>query len=165
LRKSMDGRQSNLTGIGILKMGTEITKRQEIPPPTPEISKSLLPQQLSEHRAKIAFDVRTVLSAYFQPHEAEEIKAAQLAWWCDELQDWTQEQVLWALRKWNRDKPDRRPTPGHIVQIMKDARGRKIAAQLPKQDPMPERKPVDKDTANAILAEVGFLPKRMNAND
>ena len=143
-------------------MGTEIARR-EIPAPTPQIAKSLSPQQLSEHRARIAFDVRTVLSAYFQPHEAEEIKAAQLAWWCDELQDWTQEQVLWALRRWNRDKPDRRPTPGHIVQIMKEARGRKIASQLPKQEPTPERKPIDADSANAILAEHGFAPKRMGA--
>jgi hypothetical protein len=142
-------------------MGNEITTRAALPAPTPQIARSLSPQQLSEHRAKIAFDVRTVLSAYFQPHEAEEIKAAQLAWWCDELQDWTQEQVLWALRKWNRDNPERRPTPGHILAICKEARGRKIAAQLPKQEPAPERKPVDPETAAAIMAAAGFAPKRM----
>lgn len=141
-------------------MGTEIAKR-EMPAPTPQIAKSLSPQQLSEHRAKIAFDVRTVLSAYFQPHEAEEIKAAQLAWWCDELQDWTQEQVLWGLRQWNRDNPRLRPTPGDIVAVCKKARGRKIAAQLPKPAPEPERKPIDKDAAARIMAEVGFKVQRM----
>ena len=145
-------------------MGTEIAKR-EIPAPTPQIAKSLSPQQLSEHRARIAFDVRTVLSAYFQPHEAEEIKAAQLAWWCDELQDWTQEQVLWALRQWNRDNPRLRPTPGDIVSICKKARGRKIAATLPKQEPEPERKPVDRETAAAILEQAGFAPKRMQPDE
>ena len=142
-------------------MGTEITTRREIPPATPQIARSLSPDQLSEHRRAIAFDVRTVLSAYFQPHEAEEIKAAQLAWWCDELQDWTQEQVLWALRQWNRQNPRIRPTPGDIVSICKEARGRKIAAQLPKQDATPERKPVDPETAAAIMAAAGFAPKRM----
>ena len=143
-------------------MGTEIARR-EIPAPTPQIAKSLSQQQLSEHRARIAFDVRTVLSAYFQPHEAEEIKAAQLAWWCDELQDWTQEQVLWALRQWNRDNPRLRPTPGDIVSVCKKARGEKIAATLPKQEPEPERKRVDRETAAKILAEAGFAPKRMGA--
>ena len=138
---------------------------KKIPSATPQASMGMTQQELQKHRAKIAFDVRTVLSAYFQPHEAEEIKAAQLAWWCDELQDWTQEQVLWALRKWNRDKPDRRPTPGHIVQIMKAARGRKIAASLPKQKPAPERKPIDGDAANAILAEHGFAPKRFGGSN
>ena len=109
-------------------MGTEITTRS-IPAPTPGISKSLSQQQLSEHRAKIAFDVRVVLSAYFQPDDAEAIRGAQLAWWCDELQDWTQEQVLWALRDWNRSNPRKRPTPGDILAICKRARGMKYAAE------------------------------------
>ena len=100
-----------------------------IPTPTPQIAKSLLPQQLDAHRAKIASEVKVVLSAYFQPHEDERIKAAQLAWWCDELEDWTQEQVVWALRQWNRDNPRLRPTPGDIVAILKRKRGETIAAQ------------------------------------
>lgn len=141
-------------------MGTEIASRREIPPPTPQFAKSLSPQKLEEHRARIAFDVRTVLSAYFQPHEAEEIKAAQLAWWCDELQDWTQDQVLWGLRKWNRDHPRQRPTPGDIVAILKEARGRKIAASLPKQPETPPRQVVTPEAAAEILARAGIGAKR-----
>lgn len=139
-------------------MGTEIAKR-ETPAPTPQIAKSLSPQQLSEHRQRIAFDVRTILSAYFQPHEAEEIKSAQLAWWCDELQDWSQEQVLWALRQWNRNNPRLRPTPGDIVAVCKAARGRKIASQRPKVEKAPEREPVTAQRAAEIMAEAGFAPK------
>jgi hypothetical protein len=136
----------------------EIVKRAEIPAPTPQIAKSLSPAQLSEHRAKIAFDVKTVLSAYFQPHEADEIKAAQLAWWCDELQDWTQEQVLWALRKWNRDKPRTRPTPGDILAICIDARGRKVAADIALAKPAPEPKPefITPERRAQIAAELGL---------
>jgi hypothetical protein len=85
-------------------MGTEIAKL-DLPAPTPQIAKSLSPQERTDHRQKIASEVKVVLSAYFQPHEDERIKAAQLAWWCDELEDWTQEQVVWALRKWNRGQP------------------------------------------------------------
>lgn len=119
-------------------MPTELTIRN-IPTPTPQVAKSLSQQELSEHRQSIAFDVRTVLSAYFQPHEAEEIKAAQLAWWCDELQDWTKEQVVYSLRKWNRDNPRLRPTPGDIVAILKEARGRKEAQRMKRQEPEPQR--------------------------
>src|SRR6056297_1194063 len=100
----------------------------ETPTPTPQLAKSLSPPELEQHRRTIAFNVRTVLSAYFQPHESEEIKAAQLSWWCDELEDWTHEQVVWALRQWNRENPRLRPTPGDIVAICKRERGRRLAA-------------------------------------
>lgn len=142
-------------------MGNEIATRVQYPPPTPQIAKSLSPQGLEDHRRAIASEVKIVLSAYFQPHEADEIKAAQLAWWCDELQDWTREQVVWGLRQWNRDNPDKRPTPGHILALMKTMRGKKEAKKLKAiaPPPEPERKPMTAEQAAAIMAEVGFKPK------
>lgn len=101
-----------------------------LPTPTPQIAQSLSPAELSEHRAKIAFDVRVMLSAYFDPSESDEVKAGLLAWFCDELQDWKHEQVVWGLREWNRENPRRRPTPGDIVAILKRARGEKYAKQV-----------------------------------
>jgi len=71
-----------------------------------------------------------MLSAYFDPSESDEVKAGLLAWFCDELQDWKHEQVVWGLREWNRDNPRRRPTPGDIVAILKRARGEKYAKQV-----------------------------------
>lgn len=100
-----------------------------LPAPTPQHAKLLSPQELSAHRQAIAFDVKVTLSAYFDPSEAEEVKAGLLAWFCDELQDWTHEQVVWALRSWNRENPRRRPTPGDIVALLKKARGEKIARE------------------------------------
>jgi hypothetical protein len=126
-------------------MGTEIAHRVEYPEPTPQVAKSLSPQALHEHRAGIASEVKVVLSAYFQPHEADEIRAAQLAWWCDELQDWERVQVVWALREWNRQNPRLRPTPGDILRLCMDARGKaewakiKPILALPQE---PERPPV-----------------------
>jgi hypothetical protein len=145
-------------------MGTEIAKR-DLPAPTPQTAKSLSPQERIDHRGKIASEVKVVLSAYFQPHEDERIKAAQLAWWCDELEDWTQEQVVWALRKWNRDNPRIRPTPGDVVAICKDARGRKMASLPKPPEAEPERQRVDKDKAAQILAEAGFAPKRFGGEE
>lgn len=71
-----------------------------------------------------------MLSAYFDPSESDEVKSGLLAWFCDELQDWTHEQVVWSLRTWNRENPRRRPTPGDIVSILKRARGEKYAKQV-----------------------------------
>ena len=146
-------------------MGTDMAVRREIPHPTPQHGKSLSPQELADHRKAIAFEVKVILSAYFQPHEAEEIRAAQLAWWCDELQDWEVRQVVWALREWNRANPRARPTPGDIVAICTEARGRKYAAALPKPEPEPAREKITAERAAEILASVGFNVSRMGAND
>lgn len=129
--------------------------------PTPEVAKSLSPQDLVFHREKIRFSIQTVLSVYFQPHEDDAVRTAQLAWWCDELEDWTVEQVQWALRKWNRENPRIRPTPGDIVKICKDERGRRIAASRPAIRAEPEREKISAERASEIMAEVGFEPKRM----
>jgi len=122
---------------------------------------------LHDHRAGIASEVKVVLSAYFQPAETSDIRTAQLAWWCDELQDWTREQVVWGLRQWNRDNPRARPTPGDILGILKAMRGKveaeKLAAiALPSE---PERKPMTAEQAAAIMAEVGFKPKTFGAEN
>lgn len=148
-------------------MAQEITTRRDIPTPTPQIAKSLSPQERIDHRQMIASEVKTVLSAYFQPHEDDSIKSAQLAWWCDELEDWTREQVVWALRKWNRDNPRWRPTPGDIVSICKKQRGMKLAKEMretpPKEPKDTEPKLTAEDKAR-IAAELGLpvlTPKRM----
>jgi hypothetical protein len=147
-------------------LGNDLEIKRDIPPPTPQLAKSLSPQDLHEHRAMIASEVRVVLSAYFQPTEAEDVKAAQLAWWCDELQDWTREQVVWGLRKWNRESPRARPTPGDIVGILKAQRGKAEAARMPKLQPLPQQSEITEEDrqrraefAERLLRGSGF--KRM----
>jgi hypothetical protein len=86
------------------------------------------------------------------------------------LQDWTQEQVVFALRKWNRDKPDSEPTPGHILAMMKELRGRKVAASLPKHNQTPEtpaieRHPVSRERAAQIMREAGIRIKGIDPGD
>ncbi len=58
------------------------------------------------------------------------MKAAILADWADTLEDWTHEQVVWALRKWRNGNPSRRPNPGHILGILKEARGKAETGKL-----------------------------------
>lgn len=151
-------------------MGTKLTvwADQKTPTPTPELTKSLSPQEVEGHRAKIASEVRAVLSAYFQPHEDEAIKAMQLAWWCDELEDWTHEQVVWALRDWNRKEPRKRPTPGDILAILKATRGRKMAERakpIPQQEqPSEEITEEDRERRRKVAEELG-LKGWMNKGD
>lgn len=90
-----------------------------------------------------------MLSAYFDPSESEEVKAGLLAWFCDELQDWKHEQVVWGLREWNRENPRRRPTPGDIVAILKRARGEKYAKQLATMGKTADATPVITEEARA----------------
>lgn len=139
----------------------DVERRKEYPSPTPQMSMGMGPSELMTHRGAIAIEVKIVLSAYFKPSEDDDIRAGQLAWWCDELQDWTQEQVVWALRQWNRDNPDKRPTPGHILGIMTAMRGKREAARLaglPKPTE-PTRAPVTAARAAEIMAAAGFAPK------
>jgi hypothetical protein len=144
----------------------EVAKITPIASATPQVSRGMSTEELKGHRAKIAFEVKTVLSAYFQPHEAEEIRAAQLAWWCDELQDWTREQVVWGLRQWNRENSRARPTPGDILGLLTAMRGKREAAKLnallkPAEE---ERMPVTKERAQQIMEAAGFAPKTFTIN-
>ena len=145
------------------KLPTKLARK--IPAATPQHDKSMSQAELVDHRAKIAFEVKTVLSAFFQPNEADEIKTAQLAWWCDELQAWTREQVVYGLRKWNMDKPRLRPTPGDIVRILKQTRGEKEAERMaadrqPKPAKASDR--ITPEAASEIMAKAGYSAKRMS---
>ena len=78
------------------------------------------------------------------------------------MQDWTREQVVYGLRKWNRDNPDRRPTPGHILRVLKATRGQRAAerarASVAEVAEVARALPTDEERA-AIMAEIGFKPR------
>lgn len=121
------------------------------------------PEECAAHRARLAFEVEVVLQGYWQADMAPEMKAAVMADWSDELEDWTVEQVRWGLRQWRRENPRRKPNPGYVLAILKEMRGKtemaKLAA-LPRPEPE-RREPVSAERASAILAEVGFRPRRV----
>lgn len=78
-----------------------------------------------------------MLQGYWQAQLAPAMKAAVLADWADELEDWGQDQVRWALRQWRKENPDRRPNPGHISRLLRDARGKAIIARR-RAEPEPD---------------------------
>ena len=133
---------------------------RNIPAPTPQLAQSLSPDQLDAHRTQIAFDVEVVMDGYWDKQPPAAIKAGILADWCDALEDWTQEQVLFGLRKWRNENPNKRPNPGHILSILKDMRGRKELERNPPKPadpPKPRKEPTAEEKAKvaAMVAEVG----------
>lgn len=100
------------------------------------------------------------MHGYWQSTPPDQVKAGIMADWCDALEDWTQEQIVWALRKWRNENPNKKPNAGHILAVMKEARGRKIAAQLPKPKEKADRERISADRASEIMQEIGFSAKR-----
>jgi len=78
------------------------------------------------------------MQGYWQSMPPAEIKTAMLADWADSLEDWSHKQVLWALRKWRNDNPNKKPNPGHILKLLKDARGKAEAERMRLSKPASE---------------------------
>ena len=130
------------------KLSTVLTAA--IPAPTPRHAQSLSADQLDEHRRAIAFDVEVILDGYWEKHPPVHVKAGILADWADTLEDWTQEQVLYVLRKWRSINPNKRPNPGHILAMLKETRGKAELKRRPEtKDETPYRQTItDEDKAH-----------------
>lgn len=125
------------------------SKIATLPPMTALDVSQMQPSEIAHHRAQILASVEVVLHGYWQPDDAQGLRAAVLADWCDELEPWPVESIRAALRKHRKDFPNRRPNPGHILAILTDAWGRRNADQVkaamakpePVRDlPSPERR-------------------------
>lgn len=100
-----------------------------------------------------------ILHGYWQATDSPTLRAAVLRDWCDTLQDWKPDSVLAALRKWRSDNPNKRPNPGHIEQMLKEAWGRKHAPQVKAALAAPIEPPkerVSDEARRAIMAEIGI---------
>ena len=94
-----------------------------------------------------------------------EVKAGILADWADTLEDWTQEQVLYGLRKWRNDNPTRKPNPGSILAILKETRGqaevKRAALSKQEEPPRPKATPEERARMAEYAAKAGYAgPKR-----
>lgn len=139
----------------------------KLPPLTGCDVKSMSQRECDDHRASICLEVEIVLKGYWQEKRSFEMEAAVKAWWMDELENWTPDQVRWAMRNWCRDNPNRKPNPGHIIQLLKQAWGKRHAKQIraaltPPEEPPKER--ISPERHAEIMAEVGArFPSRRGA--
>lgn len=74
--------------------------------------------------------VETILDGYWQSDMSQKKRDLILMDWCDELEDWPVESVKAALRQWRRENPSKKPNPGHILQILKQAWGARHVEQV-----------------------------------
>lgn len=88
------------------------------------------PEDRDQHRRRIGFEVEVFLHAYWREDVEPMVSAGVLSWWMDELEDWSVDQVRWALRKWCRDQPGRRANVGHILGLLKQRRGEAYAGRV-----------------------------------
>jgi len=89
----------------------------------------LSPHEQDAHRARIGLEVEIVLDGYWQSRPSDVVKVGILADWMDELEDWSIDQIRWALRKWRSLNASKKPNPGHISQVLKGERGKAFVAQ------------------------------------
>lgn len=132
-----------------------------MPPLTPLRAASMPRHERTDHRRAIAGVVEVVLAGYWQPSEAEELRAAILRDWCDELENWDPKSVRAAMRQWRQENPSKRPNPGHILQILNDAWGRKNADQVRAALAAPAEPPkqrISDEAHERIMAEFGGMP-------
>lgn len=105
------------------------------------------------------------MDGYWDKQPPDHVKAGIMADWADALEDWTQEQILYALRKWRDDFPNKKPNPGHIKALLKRLRGQKEAQRNPAPKVETEgRQRITADDAARIMAEAGFAPKRFGGD-
>lgn len=122
------------------------------------------PHERTDHRRAIAGVVEVVLSGYWQANEAEELRAAILRDWCDELENFDAKSVRGALRQWRQENPNRKPNPGHILALLSEAWGKRNAEQVraalakpePVRDlPSPERRAEMSAEVARLMAGLG----------
>lgn len=99
-----------------------------------------------------------ILQGYWDKQPPPEVKAGILADWADALEDWSQEQVLYALRKWRNDQPNKTPNPGHILSLLRELRATAEWKRAPKKEPpIPlEVAPISYERRAEIARELGL---------
>jgi hypothetical protein len=109
---------------------------------TGSVTPSASPEDIVDHRERIAFEVDIILQGYWSAPIDPMMRGAIYADWCDELERWSVEAVRWALREHRRKHPGTKPNPGHIWNIL-DGEDRRRRAKLkirPPRDMTPERR-------------------------
>lgn len=146
---------------------TALTLIDGRPLPTRPLNVESLPQhERDRHRAEIGVVVEAMLTSWFSPSISEAAATAVLIDWMDELQGFRPNHVREAFVAYRDREPNRRPNPAHIKAILAERWGKRVLAEAEAKGllarPEPEaRTPVSAERASAILAEVGFRPRRV----
>jgi hypothetical protein len=121
-------------------------------------------QEREAHREWIAGRSFTLLSHYWRDDDSEALTAAMGKDWADVLEGLPQDAIQKACIQYQREEPRRKPTPGAIYALAREAMPR---PQLVRQQPAPEpERPEPTAEERARVAEyvkqAGFAVRRAN---
>lgn len=122
-------------------------------------------QERREHREWIGGRAITLLSHYWRDDDDEALTAAMGQDWADVLEGIPQQFIQKACIQYQRDEPRRKPTPGAIYEIARNAMPRPKPVLQPAPAPLADvDKPCDPKIAQALVEAAGFAPKRFGGD-
>lgn len=99
------------------------------------------------------------MDSYWRDDLSQAKRAAILADWCDELEDWPVESIKGALRQHRREFPSKKPNPGHIYQRLAKAWGERNAEAV-RAAAAPRYQRVDRGPVERRMAVADELSER-----
>lgn len=130
------------------------------------LTKSLSPQKLESHRARIGFELEVIALEYdrfgWNRDRNSPVQTRLIINWMDALQDFPLPEVQAACRAHVEANPKQMPNWGHIKALIVKARqsdAAKHRATLPKQDVARELSPVEVRRANAASLGLRAMQK------
>ena len=112
-----------------------------------------------DHRQWIAGRIYTLLSHYWREDDPDALTTAIASDWVEVLAGMPQRAIQTACLQYLRDEPRRKPTPGAILALARDATPSppRLVVAYTALPPQPER--ISGERANEIMGELGFRPK------
>lgn len=124
------------------------------------VASNLSSQQRRSNRQWILGRIATLLSHYWRDDDPSELTEAIARDWADILEGVPQAAIASACMKYLREEPRRKPTPGAIYKMARDAMPRpRVVSQIVRPD-IPEPPRMTADRAAEITAQAGFHVKK-----
>ncbi|MFG6535774.1 hypothetical protein [Sulfitobacter sp. CS16] len=117
----------------------------------------------ADHREWIGGRVVTLLSHYWRDDDDDALTAAIAADWADVLEGLPQEAIRKACIQYQREEPRRKPTPGAIYALAREAMPRPSLVRQPEPE-QERREPTDEERARVAeyVRQAGYATRRAN---
>lgn len=117
-----------------------------------------------DHREWIGGRVLTLLSHYWRDDDDDALLAAIGADWADVLEGLPQDAIQKACIQYQRTEPRRKPTPGAIYALAREAMPRPQVVHSQPIEPPQQKERCDPKVAQAICEAAGYAPKRFGGD-
>jgi hypothetical protein len=116
------------------------------------------------HREWIAGRSFTLLSHYWREDDSEALTAAMGKDWADVLEGLPQDAIQKACIQYQRDEPRRKPTPGAIYALAREAMPRPtlVRPEMPAEPERPEPTAEERARVAEYVKQAGFAVRRAN---